>query len=193
MKPIKTLFASLAIGTLAASAALAAAPVELTPLTYDAVTSDVTPVKQPGACQINVVHVADERFGKDGIGADFPVATSPTDPWLSSGLDSLKAYGFTVQHTGAPIPNAINLDVKLIRAYTWFGHMRINGMVAVDVDMASPAGAKSQKFRAAGSKSNMWGAKTEHVTALNYAINSMVQKMAMSLQSECMQAKLALR
>lgn len=191
MNPSKIMFAALAFGVLTASAA--AAPIEITPLTFDAGSNDVTPVKQPGACQLNIVHLIDQRFGKDGIGAEFPVTTGATEPWVSAGLDSLKAYGFAVQHSGAPVPNAINMDVKLIRAYTWFGNMRINGMVAVDVDLALPSGAKSQKFRATGSKANMVNGKSEHVTALNYAINAMVNKMALSLQAECTQAKLALR
>jgi hypothetical protein len=191
MNSSKIMFAVLAFAALTASAA--AAPVEITPLTYDAGTNDFTPVKQAGACQLNIVHLTDQRFARNGVGADAPVVTGETEPWVSSALDSLKAYGFTVQHSGAPIPNAINMDVKLIRAYTWFGNMRINGMVAVDVDLALPAGAKSQKFRATGSKNNMMGSKSEHVTTLNYALNAMVHKMAMSLQAECTQAKLALR
>jgi uncharacterized lipoprotein YajG len=91
------------------------------------------------------------------------------------------------------VANALNLDVRLIRAYSWLGPMRINGMVAIDVLVASPDGAKVRKFRASGSKTNMMSANSEHVTALNQALNHMVNQMAVALASECAGAKLAAR
>jgi hypothetical protein len=50
-------------------------------------------------------------------------------------------------YSAEPTANAINLDVRLIRAYTWFGNMRINGMVAIDIDMTS-SDQHTKKFRA---------------------------------------------
>jgi hypothetical protein len=163
---------------------------EVTPMTYSASVSDVNATNLAPACAINIVQVSDQRFNKESIGAEYPIVASAPEPWIISGLDNLKAYGFTVQVSDKPVAEAINLNVKLIRAYTWFGHMRINGMVAFDVDMASGAGQRTEKFRAAGSKTNMWGAKDEHVTALNYAFNHAMHKMATALQLECAQAKL---
>lgn len=178
---------------LCAAAHAAAEPVEITPMTYEAGVSDVVAAKLPAACAINIVQVSDQRFSKESIGAEFPVAASAPEPWLASGLDSLAAYGYTVQRNSQPVANAVNLNVRLIRAYTWYGAMRINGMVALDVDVLGGNGQRTEKFRAAGSKSNMWNGKSEHVTALNYAFNHTLHKMAQALQGECTQAKLAMQ
>jgi hypothetical protein len=189
MKP-STILLIAALSLATGSAAIATpASNEITPLTYDSSVSDIAPVKLTGTCMINIVRISDERFNKESIGAEFPIVSSPSEPWIESGFDRLKEYGFPVQRSAVPVANAINLNVRLIRAYTWFGNMRINGMVAIDIDMASSA-QHSEKFRATGSKTNMWNAKSEHVTALNYALNHTMHKMAQALQSQCTQAKL---
>lgn len=176
-----------------ASARAAAEPVEITPMAYEENVSDVPAAKLPAACAINIIQVTDQRFSKESIGAEFPVVASAPEPWITSGLDSLKTYGFTVQRNSQPVANAVNLNVRLIRAYTWYGPMRINGMVAMDVDVMGNNGQRTEKFRATGSKSNMWNGKSEHVTALNYALNHTLYKMAQSLQNECTHSKLALQ
>lgn len=180
---------------LAACSAAQAAPETTppTPLVYDAGANDKAPAVQPGACRINVVSISDARFAREGMGADAPLRTGAPEPWIGAGLASLKNYGYTVQQNAAPVADALNLDVKLIRSYSWFGNMRINGMVAVDVAIASPEGTRSRKFRASGSKTNMMGADSEHVTALNYALNHMVHEMATGLAGECAGLKVAAR
>lgn len=188
MMPRFLIAAALAATTMSAYAAP-----DKTPLVYDSTVNDTVPAATAGACPINIVSITDNRFSKEGMGADTPIVTDSPEPWLSTGLDTLKAYGYTVQHSSTPVPNALNLDVKLIRSYSWYGHMRINGMVAVDVLVGSPDGAKLRKFRAAGSKTNMMGATSEHITALNYALNHMVNQMAAGLASECAARKLAAR
>lgn len=172
-------------------AASTPAAVEITPMTYDGTVNDLVPAKLNGACAINIMHISDQRFSKESISAEFPVQASAAEPWIDSGLDSLKAYGFTIQRAQTPVPNALNLDVRLIRAYTWYGQMRINGMVALDVDLMTAADRRMEKYRALGSKSNMWNGKSEHVTALNYAFNHTLHQMAQSLATECAQRKLA--
>ncbi|PWF49105.1 hypothetical protein [Massilia glaciei] len=171
-----------------------AAPVEKTPLSYDAQATEIvriTPLQ--GACAINFMSISDRRFTKDGIGADMPIPSGPPEPWISASLDTLKAYGFPVTHSASPVPGAVNLDVRLTRAYTWITHMRINGMVAIEAESKQADGVKTEKFRSAGSKTNMWGAKSEYVTALNYAVNSVVDQMAPALLRHCQSAKTAAR
>jgi len=170
-----------------------AAPDEVVPMTYEDTVSDMTPVRLASVCPINIVQVSDQRPGKEGISTVSPVVASAPEPWIYSGLERLQAYGFTVQRSSQPVANAVNLNVRLIRAYTWNTDMRINGMVAMDVDVMSSGGQRTEKIRAAGSKTNMWGAKSEHVTALNYSLNHALHKMAHVLQSECTQARLAMR
>jgi hypothetical protein len=165
-------------------------PTEITPLVYEPASTDVQAQRQAGACTINIMHIADARPMKESIGVDTAIPSGPTEPWLSASFDSLKLYGFTLTHADTPQPQAVNLDVALIRAYSWFGPMRINGMVAVDVALNSPQGVLKEKFRATGSKTNMWNAKTEHVTALNYALNAMIFNMAPVLKHHCELAKL---
>lgn len=190
----KFLFAAICLAACAgAHAASTAVPAEITPMTYDATVSDLAPANLKGACRVNLLHISDNRFSKESIGAEFAVQTSAVEPWIDSGLDMLKAYGFTVQRGETPVPAALNLDVRLIRAYTWYGQMRINGMVAFDVDLMSAAGRHTEKYRALGSKTNMWNGKSEHVTALNYAFNHTLHQLAQSLAAECTQRKLALQ
>jgi hypothetical protein len=190
----KLLFAALSLVACACThAASTPAPVEITPMTYDSTVNDFVPARLNGACPINILHISDRRFNKESIGADSLIPAGATEPWLNGGLDMLKAYGFTVQHGEIPVPTALNLDVNLIRAYTWYGQMRINGMVALDVDLMTTAGQRTEKYRSLGSKTNMWGSKSEHVTALNYALNHTVHQMAQSLAAECAQRKLALQ
>lgn len=197
MKGEPTMIKSLVAATLGlaacALAQAAAVPAELTPMTYSDTVSDTVPSILPGACRVNVLRVTDGRFGKESIGIDAPIRASAPEPWVDTGLDRLKAYGFTVQHNATPVAGALNLDVRLIRAFTWLGHMRINGMVALDVDLDGGAGKRSEKYRALGSKTNMWGAKDEYVTALNYALNHTVYQMAQSLAQQCVANKLALK
>lgn len=188
MKSATYIAAALSVCTLSALPAFAA---ERTVLTFDPGTSDVRAAPLAGACAINVMQVSDQRFTKDGVGVDTPILTEPPQAWVASSFDSLAAYGFTVQHSAKPVPTAVNLNVNLIRAYTWFGNMRINGMVAVDVGFPAKADTPVEKFRAAGSKANMMGATSEHVTALNYAANNMIGKLAPALLKHCKDVKLA--
>lgn len=190
MKTTQLLLAGiLAIAFPAAQAAAAAD--ELTPLIYEASSSDAVPSILPGACIVNVLSVSDQRSAKESIGADSPIPAGPPESWIKASLDALHAYGFKVEHSASALPGAVNLDVKLLRAYSWYTEMRINGMVALDVSSATPAGAKTEKFRASGSKTNMWGAKSEHVTALNYAMNNVISRMAPALNAQCAQLKVA--
>ncbi|MFZ6760825.1 hypothetical protein ACO0K9_26760 [Undibacterium sp. Ji50W] len=182
-----------AISLAACTARASTELVDITPLTYNASVSDRVPAVLAATCPISIVQVSDQRFSKESISAEFPIAASAPEPWIDSGLDRLKSYGFTVQRSAQPVPNALNLNVRLIRAYTWYGQMRINGMVAFDIDVASANGQHTEKFRALGSKTNMWNGKDEHVTALNYAFNHAMHKVAQVLQEECARAKLTMR
>lgn len=191
MKTTNIIVAALAAFTVSALPSASAAAGEQTVLKFDAGSSDVRAVALAGACTINIMQVNDQRFTKDGVGVDSSIPTDPPQTWIANSLDSLAAYGFTVQHSATPVPTAVNVNVNLIRAYTWFGNMRINGMVAVDVTFPARPDAPVEKFRSAGSKSNMMGANSEHVTALNYAANHMVSKLAPALLKHCKDAKLA--
>lgn len=190
MKPTNILLIAALLLATGTTAIAKPATNDITPLTYDSSVSDISPVKLTGTCTVNITNISDGRFSKESIGAEFPIESSPSEPWVGSGLERLKEYGFTVQRSAAPTANAINLNVRLIRAYTWFGNMRINGMVALDVDMNVPE-QPAMKFRSTGSKTNMWNAKSEHVTALNYAFNHTMHKLALALQTQCSQSKLA--
>lgn len=191
-KPKIALRTALSLAFFVAAHAVAA-PDDIVPMTYEDTVSDMTPATLSSVCPINIVQVFDQRLSKEGISTAIPVVASAPEPWIHSGLDRLKAYGFTVQHNSQPVANAVNLNVRLIRAYTWNVDMRINGMVALDVDVLGSNGQRTEKIRAAGSKSNIWGAKSEYVTALNYSFNHALHKMAHVLQSECTQARLAMR
>lgn len=175
----------------AAVAPACAAPRKAPVLVFDAKATDLGTKPQPGACRINITGIADRRFGKDGMGTDRPLPTETPERWISAGLDTLKSYGYTVEHSPTPVPGALNLDVGIIRSYSWFTHIRINGMVALDVTLAGQDGAAPRKFRGTGSLTNMAGADAEQVMALNYALNHTVNQMAAGLASDCAALKVA--
>ncbi len=188
MKPVKTLLIAAFSLACCSGASFALAAEEITPLTYDASVTDIPAVKLSNTCNINIVQISDQRFSKENLGTEMPVPITAAEPWLESGFGKLKEYGFNVQRNNQAAANALNLYVRLIRAYTWFGDLRINSMVAMDVDFDAE-GQNTEKFRATGSKTNMVGAKSEHVTAINYALNHTIHKMAQSLQTRCAQVK----
>ncbi len=191
MKLMNVLMASAIACACAAAPAAQAATDEKTVLTFEPGSRDIAPARLAGACAVNIMSINDHRLTKDSIGVDTVTPTDAPQAWISKSLDGLTEYGFKVQHSATPVPDALNLNVDLIRAYTWFGNMRINGMVALDVTQPAMPDAPAAKYRAAGSKTNMWGANSEHVTALNYAVNGLLNQMAPSLQKRCMEAKLA--
>jgi hypothetical protein len=173
---------------------LAATAVEADKLVmaYEATAVDVVPVPLPSACAVNIASVTDQRNNMESISADRSLPSQGAVTWVKSGLDNLKVYGYRVQQNPTPMPDAVNVDVQLIRSYTWFGNMRINGTVAMDVGITPVGGARQvQKFRALGSKTNVWGAPSEHLTTLNYAFNNLSSKLAVALQSACAGAKTA--
>lgn len=156
------------------------------PLVYNADALDAKPVWFPKACMLNIVSVSDRRRNTENVSVDHALATDPPSAWIRSGLDGLKVYGFKVQHSDKPVPEAINLDLGVTRAYAWESHMRINGTVAMDVGITPPGGERRvQKFRASGSKTNMVGADSEYLTALNYALNNLLRKMAFEMNAVC--------
>ena len=64
--------------------------------------------------------------------------------------------------------------------------MRINGVVALDARFTTPSGREiARKYRASGSKTNVWGATDEFMTTLNYAMNNLLAQLAADLQEIC--------
>jgi hypothetical protein len=178
------------IKLLAAAASLlcaSAAAQDTVSMNYDAKTSDATPARLPGACAITVTRIADQRNNKETVGSEFkPLYSRDPVPWVGAALGTLAAYGYTVSTADRPRPGQAAIDGALIRAYTFHGPMRINGVVALDATLTTPSGRQiSRKYRASGSKTNMAGGTEEYMTTLNYAINNLVAQMAVDLQKVC--------
>ena len=141
-------------------------------------------VRLSGACPVAVVAVADQRPNKETVGYDFKALLSGDPvPWVGDALRNLKAHGFAVQD---PAPGVIGIRAKLTRSYVWTASLRINSMVALDLEYQRPNGTPvAAKYRAFGSKTNMWGATDEFMTTLNYAMNNLLLKVAADLQKAC--------
>lgn len=185
-------FVFLAAAALCAPLSYAAA--DVVPLAYDAATADQPPAVLKGACEINILTASDQRNNKETIGWQFTIpqeGAGDAVSWMNAGLDSLKAYGFKVQRSSTSVSGAVNLNVRLIRAYTWPANMRINGTVAMDVGVVKADGSEEVfKVRANGSKTNMAASQGEFVTALNYAANNAYGSLAANLQSRCANSKI---
>lgn len=137
-----------------------------------------------GTCPVAVVAVADQRPNRETVGYDFKALLSGDPvPWVDDALRNLKAHGFAVQD---PAPGVIGIRANLTRAYVWTASLRINSMVALELEYQRPGGMPARaKYRAFGSKTNMWGATDEFMTTLNYAMNNLLLKVAADLQKAC--------
>lgn len=155
-------------------------------LAYEAKTTDFPPQNIGGGCHIKIAKVSDERNNKQTIGNEFAsIESTDPVPWVGAGFDNLSAWGFAVDKESASA-DAVSLDVRLLRAYTWHGNMRINATVALELVVRGTSGqTKALKIRASGSKSNWAGATSEYATTLNYALNAALAKAAVSLRESC--------
>jgi uncharacterized lipoprotein YajG len=158
-------------------------------MNYEPESVETVPAPIPGACSIVVVRGADIRPNKESIGHEYkPILSGDPVPWVDTAFDDLKRYGFTVKHsdTFKPETGAIVVRPELFRSYVWHGQLRINGMVAMNVDYITPSGkSMKMKYRASGSKSNWAGGTAEYMTALNYAINNTMAKLANDMVKLC--------
>lgn len=144
-------------------------------------------VRLPGACPVAVLAVSDQRPNKETIGYDFKALLSGDPvPWVRDALRNLKTHGFAVQDEA---PGAIGIRARVTRSYVWTASLRINAMVALELEYQRPGGAPvAAKYRAFGSKTNMWGATDEFMTTLNYALNNVLLKVAADLEKACSRA-----
>lgn len=156
---------------------------------YDPNSTDAVPAPIPGACSVVLVHATDIRPNKVSIGHEYrPILSGDPVPWVDAALDDLTRYGFKVKHADSfkPEAGAIVVRPELFRSYTWHAQLRINSMVAMNIDFITPSGKSlKKKYRASGSKSNWAGGTEEYMTALNYAINSNVGKLAHDMVKLC--------
>jgi hypothetical protein len=152
---------------------------------YDAAAMETAPAAVRGACPVAIRSLSDRRFNKETVGSDFkPLLSGDPMPWMREALRNLKAYGYTVRDAAGT--GSLQFDAALTRAYVWTASMRINAMVAMEVEFERPSGEKATaKYRAFGGKTNVWGATDEFMTTLNYAMNNLLAKLAADLQKYC--------
>ena len=160
---------------------------------YDAAAREAgaKPVRA-GACKLRVVTTEDARQNKETIGQSITGALLAGDisPWMTEGLGHLQDYGYTVSTIGAtdaaPAAEGVTLRTSVTRAYTWQIGLKIFSMVVVKAEFSDRNGVLQQKYyRAHGDKTNMWGARDEYVTTLNYGLNNLLPFVARDLQSLC--------
>jgi hypothetical protein len=98
----------------------ACAPLE--PITASGTFQDHLPARAPapaGGCAVNITAVADARTSPEilGIVGRAVKAPSDTQAWLRSILQGLGSRGFQVGFAAAPEPEAINMQVRLDKAW----------------------------------------------------------------------------
>ena len=145
-----------------------------------------------GACAVRIVRAVDARQNKETVGQSMNGALLADDvgPWMTAGLSQLKDFGFVV--TAAPTADnsvaieGVTIRMSVKRAYTWQIGLKIFSMLAVKAEYLDRNGLLQEKYyRAHGDKTNMWGAKDEYVTTLNYGLNNLLPLVARDLQSLC--------
>ena len=172
---------------LAGAAAGTAAAQDAVSMAYDASLSDTPAARMPGACGVTVTGIADRRNNTETVGSEYkPLLSRDPVPWVRAAFGGLGAWGYTVGSSPAAKPGEVAIDASLIRAYTFHGPMRINGVVALDARVTTPSGKRiDRKYRAFGSKTNMMAATSEYMDALNYAMNDLLAKLAADLKEFC--------
>jgi len=160
---------------------------------YDAAARETAAKPFPaGTCKLHIAPAVDARQNKETIGQSISGALLAGDiaPWMTEGLGHLRDYGYDVSPMGAgdssPADDGVTIRTSVTRAYTWQIGLKIFSMVAVKAEYLDHNGMLQQKlYRAHGDKSNMWGAKDEYVTTLNYGLNNLLLFVAWDLQSLC--------
>jgi len=154
---------------------------------------------EPGAkpfrasnCTLRIVPTVDARQNKETIGQGMRGALLVSDvaPWMTEGLEHLRDFGFVVStasaDNAASAADGVTIRTSVTRAYTWQIGFKIFSMVAVKAEFFDHNGVLQQKYyRAHGDKTNMWGAKEEYVTTLNYGLNNLLPFIAHDVQSLC--------
>jgi len=199
MTKTTTLIASLAALLFGNAAAAATASVsaaesgDKVEMKYDAAASE-TGAKpfRAGTCTLHIVRAVDARQNKETIGQSMGGALLAGDisPWMTEGLGHLRDFGYAVSTVNpadaAPAADGVTIRTSVTRAYTWQIGLKIFSMVAVKAEFLDRNGVLQQKYyRAHGDKTNMWGAKDEYVTTLNYGLNNLLPFVARDLQSLC--------
>lgn len=149
------------------------------------------------ACPVALAPVIDGRRNTETIGFALlqgPLLSGKLDGWTREGLAELKGYGLQLSNAethAEPSGNAIAMQAKLDRAYTWQVGFKIFSMVTMKITYLREGGVKQEKsYRAHGDKTNMWGAQAEHVTTLNYGLNNLLPAIAQDLKTVCEGGKL---
>jgi hypothetical protein len=160
------------------------------PLTYEVAARETPAVVRQSTCPILVVPTDDQRLNKLTIGASMrgPLLTGDASPWVTDGLLQLKDFGFAAQKApaGAAPTEGLMVKTTLSRAYTWQVGLKLFSMVALKAQFVDKNGVLQEKhYRAHGDKTNMWGASSEYVTALNYGLNNLLRAMADDLTLLC--------
>lgn len=168
---------------------------ERIPLTYEATARETPAMVHQGTCPVRVLPTEDQRQNKLTIGAYMGGAllTTEASPWLTDGLLQLQDFGYSVQRTDSAQPPTDGLLVKtaVTRAYTWHVGMKLFGMIALKAQFIDKNSVAQEKYyRAHGDKTNMWGAKGEYVTTLNYGLNNLLRVMAEDLAQLCQGKKI---
>jgi hypothetical protein len=157
---------------------------------YDAAASEVGAKPfRAGTCTLHIVPTVDARQNKVTIGQSMRGAllTGDIGPWMTEGLRDF-GYVVSVARVGdaTTAADGVTIRTSVTRAYTWQIGLKIFSMVAVKAEFLDHNGVLQQKYyRAHGDKTNMWDAKDEYVTTLNYGLNNLLPFVARDLQSLC--------
>lgn len=158
---------------------------------------EAPPTKYSNTCKIAIAAVVDDRLNKDTIGitAFGPILTSNTSEWAYNGIINLKSFGYEISENANSIPTkGILIKPTITRSYTWNIGMKIFGMVVIKTDFINKDGViQTKTYRAHGDKTNMWGAASEHIVTLNYALNNVLPVMAEDLTTLCSGNKVSMR
>ena len=192
-------FAALLLGNVA-MAATTAAPTsasayesgETVEMKYDASAAEASAKPfRAGNCKLQIAPTVDARQNKETVGQWMKGALLVGDiaPWMNEGLSHLRDFGYAVSTAHAdtaPATDGVTIRASVTRAYTWQIGLKIFSMVVVKAEFLDRNGVLQQKYyRAHGDKTNMWGAKDEYVTTLNYGLNNLLPFVARDLQSLC--------
>jgi len=156
-------------------------------LTFTPPEGEPAPRQLVRDCVVNIVGIADARNNRETIGRfarGGSVRAGDALPWLGASLERLAAYGYAVERSAAPRAGAVNIDVRLTRAYTFYWWPQMGGTVALEVALpgtAAPLKLRQMGFRGAGN----WDGAQQHVKALNLGADRVIETLAAALKPAC--------
>lgn len=153
-------------------------------------------------CVLAVTQIDDLRKNRDTVGGStFRIEAFPNNAplavrslrsgdgvkWMRSAMESMKRYGFAVQHpqVADPVPGVLPVDISLKIAHAWTAGFTLNSHVAIEATFQTQGGKSARRYHGFGTKTNWWNANGEYMETLNLAMSEILDSLVRDASASC--------